>query len=77
VAEKKKDDETPRTDDAAAEAEVPAARPDETVEGGRYIVDAVVRNGKTYGGRVVNAHGETLAEFGPKELNTGRAKGEK
>lgn len=48
----------------------------QNIPGGAFILDAELREDddgevKHFGGRVVNAEGETLREFGPKEENTG------
>jgi hypothetical protein len=44
----------------------------ETVPGGKYIRGArLAADGNHYGGEIVNAEGEVLATFGPKDVNTG------
>lgn len=71
----KKDDE-PRRGPGRPRREKPKSksdRPDEAVPGGRYIQGGRVdpETGRHMGGVVVNAHGETLEEFGDDEENTG------
>lgn len=53
---------------------MPAKSPFDTIPGGAYIQGGEARDGKHYGGRVVNAHGDVLREFGEDEVNTGLPK---
>jgi DNA-directed RNA polymerase alpha subunit len=49
-------------------------KPDTTPDGGAFISGgrADLETGKHYGGRVVDAEGRTLKEYGEKEENLGR-----
>lgn len=65
-------DKTAKAAAAAVDDGDEAPKLDETQHpGGVYVVGATRKGGKHFGGKVVNAVGETLAEFDDKQENTG------